>query len=1094
MVIVKNKISKVVSIIVMFAIIINHIGTYNLAQAETNTIKQFRYEGNGYNVIYKIDSSWSDAFNATITIENTSNNVIDNWSLAFYMPHEITNIWNANINYCENDCYIIKNANWNQDIPVSGSVQFGFTAKKYDTIFIPQCYYNFSYKEIVNNEIYNFKYDIINDWGNGFQGQISIENNSELYIEDWIIEFDYNREITSIWNAEIISNCNNHYVVKNCSYIQNLAPEQEYLIGFIGEGGTELDIINNVEVYQVRIMDGFKSDSDGDGINDLEEIKYDMNIYSNDTDSDGLPDKFELFDCGTSPIDEDTDDDGVKDIAEDVDEDGLMNLEEYNYCTAPGVKDTDMDGINDYEEVYVYNTNPLVKDTDDDKLSDYDEVVLGFNPLLEDTDNDGIIDCNEEVEQILEKNIYQYDNSAVQTVTVSMKSKGNIENTVCITNMYDIDKFSSNVVGLVGVPVEISCNSEFDSAKISFKYNKEALGKTKEEDLAIMWYDEANNWYQILDNDSVIDFETQTVTYETTHFSQYMLVDKKIWYDAWKDNLDYRSGGDNKSSYNFAFVVDVSGSMYGAPINTAKKALIQFADLLSIDDDACLIEFESYATLISGFGSKKQVIIDSINNLQASGGTNVNAGLIKAIEQYPVFNNTNDNIIVLICDGDVNYYEDTVQMAINKNISIYTINVGNKNSDTYLKKIAEKTGGEYYYCKSVEDIETVCGIIQNKTIDNIDKTDTDGDGLFDIYETVGIKLSNGRITYSDPQCIDTDNDNLTDFEEIGYIYNIEIPSIPNGTNYINNIQNKRVYIGNGEMRTVKYALLHSDPIMEDSDYDGIRDDVDESPWKYDTTNITLFKTDRQKGIDEFGNIADDMTFNDYSKDELLEISKLMNYEICEGEVNPEILFYNLKDMSLDLFSRGELEDVIVEMIEHFEKGNGSDYTNNVLTENVKTHNSSKMYMENVKDIVVSTLKKNGGNLNALKYYVGSKDKKDTIQYCINTYDKPMFNTWKDKMDGLTICINDTWAHNVEITDYQFDGVFFKGKVKITIYDHFGLDVRDVEKIYVYLAGFRSWFVLQHYDFFDGKYLPFVDIMEFEESFEGRVQTLQAPKK
>lgn len=82
------------------------------------------------------------------------------------------------------------------------------------------------------------------------------------------------------------------------------------------------------------------------------------------------------------------------------------------------------------------------------------------------------------------------------------------------------------MVGLIGAPVEITTTSEFENATITFKYDKSRLGDTKEEDLAVMWYDEENGVYQILDNETVLDKEKQTVSYKTTHFSKYMVVDK----------------------------------------------------------------------------------------------------------------------------------------------------------------------------------------------------------------------------------------------------------------------------------------------------------------------------------------------------------------------------------------------------------------------------------------------------------------------------------------------------------------------------------------------------------------------------------------
>lgn len=64
----------------------------------------------------------------------------------------------------------------------------------------------------------------------------------------------------------------------------------------------------------------------------------------------------------------------------DSDADGLLDEEEKNLGTNPQDKDSDHDGLDDYQEAKVYQTNPLDPDTDKDQMSDGDEVKMGRNP------------------------------------------------------------------------------------------------------------------------------------------------------------------------------------------------------------------------------------------------------------------------------------------------------------------------------------------------------------------------------------------------------------------------------------------------------------------------------------------------------------------------------------------------------------------------------------------------------------------------------------------------------------------------------------------------------------------------------------------
>ena len=76
----------------------------------------------------------------------------------------------------------------------------------------------------------------------------------------------------------------------------------------------------------------------------------------------------------------------------DEDKDGLINSEEESLGTNLYSKDTDLDGLNDYFEVNTSKTNPLKEDTDEDGLNDANEYLLGLDPLKADSKNDGIID------------------------------------------------------------------------------------------------------------------------------------------------------------------------------------------------------------------------------------------------------------------------------------------------------------------------------------------------------------------------------------------------------------------------------------------------------------------------------------------------------------------------------------------------------------------------------------------------------------------------------------------------------------------------------------------------------------------------------
>ncbi len=135
------------------------------------------------------------------------------------------------------------------------------------------------------------------------------------------------------------------------------------------------------------------TDTDSDGLYDMEELQLGTDPFDADTDGDGLSDGSEVDTYGTDPLCIDTDGDTMIDGWEitysfdpldssdklgDPDNDQLLNYEEFLACSNPHVADTDGDGLSDYQEYHVYYTNPLNVDTDGDGYTDYYEINPPF--------------------------------------------------------------------------------------------------------------------------------------------------------------------------------------------------------------------------------------------------------------------------------------------------------------------------------------------------------------------------------------------------------------------------------------------------------------------------------------------------------------------------------------------------------------------------------------------------------------------------------------------------------------------------------------------------------------------------------------------
>lgn len=220
--------------------------TNNSLQQETTTpgaidIEWDEVQGNGFKVEFKVKDKWEGNYNAELIITNTQDTPLENWGLKFNLDAEINNIWGAKIEEHKDNTYKIKNLGWNQDIPVGGSITIGFSASHSKYITAPYNYQWLGVQAKASDEDYTIEFKVTNDWGQGFNGEICITNNTDKVIEDWQLEFDFDREISQFWTATIIEHTGAHYVVKNSGYNSNINSGETLMLGFSATPGAVKD-------------------------------------------------------------------------------------------------------------------------------------------------------------------------------------------------------------------------------------------------------------------------------------------------------------------------------------------------------------------------------------------------------------------------------------------------------------------------------------------------------------------------------------------------------------------------------------------------------------------------------------------------------------------------------------------------------------------------------------------------------------------------------------------------------------------------------------------------------------------------------------
>ena len=85
---------------------------------------------------------------------------------------------------------------------------------------------------------YEVNFAITNNWGSGYQGEGKVTNNDSSLLNGWTIEFEFSGNITQIWDAEIVSQNGDTYVIRNAPHNATISAGQEISFGFLGNGST----------------------------------------------------------------------------------------------------------------------------------------------------------------------------------------------------------------------------------------------------------------------------------------------------------------------------------------------------------------------------------------------------------------------------------------------------------------------------------------------------------------------------------------------------------------------------------------------------------------------------------------------------------------------------------------------------------------------------------------------------------------------------------------------------------------------------------------------------------------------------------------
>jgi|GEM_PF-1465031 len=249
---------------------------------------------------FSVEADWSEGFSGRLDLFNPGE-LVEDWTIEFESVFEIQpeEIWGAEIVSYDGESYVLKPADYNETISTEQSISIYFNANKVNGEIISPTNAIFNdgasstTEEIVegntvepvieeaeadsvsepaiepettteasedletadisvptsdtNTEtvaedlVADIDFTLVEDWGSGYEGKISITNNTGGNIDSWSLEFDFPNPINNIWDAEIEENQDGNYVITHTDWNREIAAGETLTFGFTGDNSVTVE-------------------------------------------------------------------------------------------------------------------------------------------------------------------------------------------------------------------------------------------------------------------------------------------------------------------------------------------------------------------------------------------------------------------------------------------------------------------------------------------------------------------------------------------------------------------------------------------------------------------------------------------------------------------------------------------------------------------------------------------------------------------------------------------------------------------------------------------------------------------------------------
>jgi Ca-activated chloride channel family protein len=174
-----------------------------------------------------------------------------------------------------------------------------------------------------------------------------------------------------------------------------------------------------------------------------------------------------------------------------------------------------------------------------------------------------------------------------------------------------------------------------------------------------------------------------------------------------------------RKAATLTFLIDVSGSMsMEGRLELVKQSLTLLVDRLRSDDVVSIVVYSNDAWILLNptAGDQRSTILNAINGLQPTNGTNAEAGIRLAYQTaMQAFRGNTTNRVILCSDGVANIGNtdpevilSEVRGYVEEGITLTSVGVGMGNfNDVLLEQLADNGDGNYAYVDNLDEARKV---------------------------------------------------------------------------------------------------------------------------------------------------------------------------------------------------------------------------------------------------------------------------------------------------------------------------------------------------------------------------------------------------